>query len=249
MMKTLILPLLLLSGACLADASVSVYYHGRLMQTLKLGEGARLDELLRDPQLPSAIYWRRAQITTPDHQQQFARQQAAVIQQLTQLEGVWRADQQDALADSAARLAQQLAGLHVTGRLPLEVDPDTALRSQQDNPRLAGHYQLYLAARQPEVAMFGLMAALPSLPLVAGAGVDQYWQPAALLAGADPAHLYVIQPTGAIERVPVAIWNKLHREPMAGAALLVGFDPDRLPSSFIGINQRIAEILANRVPH
>ncbi|WP_423856462.1 capsule biosynthesis GfcC family protein [Aeromonas veronii] len=37
--------------------------------------------------------------------------------------------------------------------------------------------------------------------------------------------------------------------PWRGAALLVGFDLDLLPSSFTGINQRIAEIIANRVPH
>ncbi|WP_423856463.1 capsule biosynthesis GfcC family protein [Aeromonas veronii] len=34
--------------------------------------------------------------------------------------------------------------------------------------------------------------------------------------GADSAHLLLIQPTGDIEMVPVAVWNKLHREPMAG---------------------------------
>ncbi|HHQ4546971.1 TPA: capsule biosynthesis GfcC family protein [Aeromonas veronii] len=242
------LSLLLLCGACFADTSVSIYYQGRLVDPVTLGEGARLDALLNNAQLPSPIYWRSAQMTTPARQQACERKQAALIHELTQLAAVWQRAGEASRAAAALRVARQLEGLTVTGRLPVRVDPDNALRSVQDNPRLEGSYRLFVAARQPQVALFGLMQALPVLPLIPGAGVDEYWQRDALLEGADPAHLLLIQPTGEIELVPVAVWNKRHREPMAGAALLVGFDPDLLPASFTGINQRIAEIIANRVP-
>lgn len=248
-MKTLTLSLLLLSGACLADTSISIYYQGRLQDPITLSEGARLDALLRNKLLPSPIYWRSAQITTPTRQHECELKQAAVIRELGRLESAWRSEGEAELASSAARLARQLEGMTVTGRLPVMVDPDNAQRSPQENPRLEGNYRLFVAARQSQVAMFGLMEALPTLPLIPGAGVDKYWKRDALLEGADSAHFVLIQPTGDIEMVPVAIWNKLHREPMAGAALLVGFDPDLLPSSFSGLNQRIAEIIANRVPH
>ncbi|WP_321150395.1 capsule biosynthesis GfcC family protein [Aeromonas jandaei] len=248
-MKKLTLSLLLLSGTCLADTSVSIYYQGRPQDPITLSEGARLDALLRNKLLPSPIYWRSAQITTPARQREFELKQAAVIRELDSLASIWRSEGEARRASSAARLAHQLEGITVTGRLPVIVDPDNAQRTPQDNPRLEGNYRLFVAARQPQVAMFGLMEALPTLPLKPGAGVDEYWKRDALLEGADSAHLLLIQPTGDIEMVPVAVWNKLHREPMAGAALLVGFDPDLLPSSFTGINQRIAEIIANRVPH
>jgi len=61
-MKKLTLSLLLLSGACFADTSVSIYYQGHLQDPITLSEGARLDALLRHKLLPSPIYWRSAQI-------------------------------------------------------------------------------------------------------------------------------------------------------------------------------------------
>ncbi|WP_421201664.1 capsule biosynthesis GfcC D2 domain-containing protein [Aeromonas enteropelogenes] len=247
-MKIAALSLLLLSGTCLADASVSLYYQGKQLPDLALADGARLDTLLRNSQLPPDIYWRSAQITTPERQYLAEQQQILLLNELADLEAAWRTDGEYQQADSARHLAQQLSKLTVTGRLPVVLDPDQALRAQADNPRLDGAYRLYIAPRQPQVAMFGLIAALPALPLVAGEGIDAYWRRDALLAGADSAHVLLIQPTGDIEQVPVAVWNKRHREPLAGAAMLVGFDADLLPAAFQGINQRIAEIIANRVP-
>ncbi|MGL4507093.1 MAG: capsule biosynthesis GfcC D2 domain-containing protein, partial [Aeromonas sobria] len=134
-MKKLTLSLLLLSGACFAETSVSIYYQGRLQAPIILSEGARLDALLRNKLLPSPIYWRSAQITTPTRQHECELKQAAVIRELGRLESAWRSEGEAELASSAARLARQLEGMTVTGRLPVMVDPDNAQRSQQENPR------------------------------------------------------------------------------------------------------------------
>lgn len=131
--------------------------------------------------------------------------------------------------------------------MPITLDPYQVLRSKTDNPRLDGQYQLYLASRASKIALFGLISALPNLPL------EPIWRrpilaTKCLATGADTAYVWLIQPTGNIEKVPVAVWNKLHREPMHGATLLVGFDESQLPTRFEGINRRIAEIIANKVP-
>lgn len=247
-MKIATLSLLLFSSVCMADANVSLYFNGNQQQNLILSSDARLDTLLQSSHIPENVYWRSAQIATPEQHKVIMQRQSALLSELQTIETLWRNEGKQKNADSTAKLYQQIAKLHLSGRLPITIDPYQVLRSKADNPRLDGQYQLYLASRASKIALFGLISALPNLPLEPGFGVDQYWQRSALQPGADTAHVWLIQPTGNIEKVPVAVWNKLHREPMPGATLLVGFDESQLPTRFEGINQRIAEIIANKVP-
>ncbi|STD29065.1 capsule biosynthesis GfcC family protein [Edwardsiella tarda] len=247
-MKIALLSLLLVSGLCQAQADVQLSYQGKPLPEIKLGDDARLATLLNDSRLPSDIYWRSAQITTPAHQVAIEQQRRALLNELGALETLWRQQGEEAWAESTRHLIRQLSALRLTGRLPIVLDPRQAQRSQADNPRLVGDYQLFIAPRRAQVMMLGLIHALPTLPLIPAQGVNEYWRRDALLPAADSAHVWLIQPTGDISQVPVAVWNKRLREPMAGASILIGFDPNTLPSRFQGINQRIAEIISNRVP-
>ncbi|MGL5345678.1 MAG: capsule biosynthesis GfcC D2 domain-containing protein [Plesiomonas sp.] len=232
----------------MADANISLYFNGNQQQHFILNTDARLDTLLKNSQIPQNIYWRSAQIATPEQYKVIIQQQSILLSELQAIETWWRNEGESKNADSAAKVYQQIAQLQLSGRLPITLDPYQIQRSTADNPRLEGQYQLYLAPRPSQIVLLGLIQALPTLSIEPGLSIDQYWQRNALQPSADTAHVWLIQPTGHIEQVPVAVWNKLEREPMPGATLLVGFDEGLLPTRFEGINRRIAEIITNKVP-
>ena len=195
------------------------------------------------------IYWRTAQIANEKTIAEFQATKEKLLKDLKALQVFWMRDgDKGALIQSTQQLLQELDRIHISGRLPVLLDPAKTRVDPEANPLLKGNYTLFVALRPDFIYFVGLINGRSKQPLQSGASLADYWQGYSLLAGAEPSEAFLIQPDSTISRVPVANWNQLHREPMAGATLFVGLNPDVLPEQYRDINIRIASLLANRVP-
>ncbi len=216
---------------------------------IQLADGARLEQLVTP--LAGAygedIYWAASRISTPALDARMQQQQANLVANLEQIMLSAESQHQPELAYNSRMLLQLLASLTVTGRLDAQLDPDWVRIRPELNPPLAGNYRLWLARRHPVVELYGLVSGADEVPLRPGQGVDAYLNSRELFRGADREWVYLCQPNGQVQRVPVAYWNRLHREPMPGAALFVGFAEDALPTKLADLNRRIATLIAARI--
>lgn len=233
----------------LAQADVNVIFERHATTNIELHDGARLADLLFNIQLPKDIYWRTAQIANENTITAFQATKEQLLKDLKALQVFWmREGDKGALIQSTQQLLQELDKIPVSGRLSIALDPAKSRIDPHGNPLLKGQYTLFLASRPDFIYFVGLINGRSKQHLQPGASLASYWHDYSLLAGAAQHEAFLIQPDGSISRVPVANWNKLHREPMAGATLFVGFDPQILPEQYKDINIRIANLIANRVP-
>lgn len=233
----------------LAQADIDIVFERHSTVNIEFHDGARLTDLLFNTQLPNDIYWRAAQIANSKTMTAIQATKETLLKDLKSLQVFWmRGGDQGALIQSTQQLLQELDRISVSGRLSIVLDPAKSRIDPNGNPLLKGQYTLFVASRPDFIYFVGLINGRSKQPLQSGASLASYWQDYRLLAGAAQNEAFLIQPDGSISRVPVASWNKLHREPMAGATLFVGFDPQLLPEQYRDINIRIANLLANRVP-
>ncbi|TNJ25246.1 hypothetical protein CF111_04535 [Aeromonas sobria] len=233
----------------LAQADVDVFFERHSTAKIEFHDGARLADMLFNVQLPGDIYWRTAQIANEKTITAFQATKEQLLKDLKALQVFWmREGDKGVLIQSTQQLLQELDKIPVSGRLSIALDPAKSRIDPHCNPLLKGHYTLFVASRPDYIYFVGLINGRSKQPLQPGASLASYWQDYRLLAGSAQHEAFLIQPDGSIGRVPVTNWNKLHREPMAGATLFVGFDPQILPEQYKDINIRIANLIANRVP-
>lgn len=215
-------------------------------KTLTLPDQGRLDTLLAEPGLPAwASQYSRISTPALDAQQQATQQR--IISTLQRMADDNNLDV--AIQTDARLLIQQLAGLKVAGRLSATLDRDQIRIRPTDNPALAGEYRLYLANRpqQNSVTLYGLNQGPSHVALPAGSSVTDLLTNQTLPGYAEQNFVYLCQPTGEVTAIPVAYWNKLHREAMPGAALYIGFDESDSSYDFHTLNQSIAALIAARI--
>lgn len=231
-----------------AGSKVQLIYEGEEKRLVIFDAGADLAQLLHHPLLPNDIYWRNAKISTPELVNIALEEKDRLLKDLKNLQINWMRKQEGGLVQSSQQLLRELDKLSVSGHVPIMLDPDLSRISLVNNPVLSGDYILFMAPRSFSINIIGLINGASVQPLIAGAGLEDYWSGYSLLPGADPAEVYLIQPTGEISQVPVAQWNLLHREPMAGATIFVGFSKNILPPEYHNINLRIASLISERIP-
>ena len=248
-MKRFFITTLLVWAACSHATEVQLIGEGLEPTRIQLANGARLEQLVT--QLPGAyvtdVYWPASRISTPALDAQMQQEQAALVATLQQMMLSAESQHQPELAYNSRLLLQLISSLTVAGRLDAPLDPDWVRIRPELNPPLAGNYRLWLARRHPVVQLYGLVSGADELSLRPGQGVDAYLNSRELFRGADRQWVYLCQPNGLVQQVPVAYWNRLHREPMPGAALFVGFAEDALPTHHADLNRRIATLIAARI--
>ncbi|WP_429232765.1 capsule biosynthesis GfcC family protein [Aeromonas salmonicida] len=232
-----------------SQVNINVVHSNHSVSIIKLPLGARFSDFLLSSQLPSDIYWRSAQISNRQNHAKIMADKITLLNDLKALQVQWmRNGDMGAWVQSSQQIIIEIDRINVTGRLPIVIDPVINRSHEDKNPILSGDYTLFTSPRSQFIYFTGLINGASRQLLREGAGLADYWQAYSLLAGADLAQAYLIQPTGEVSLVPVAVWNQLHREPMAGATLFVGFDTDLLPAKYKNLNLRIANLLANRIP-
>lgn len=232
-----------------SQTDIDVVFERHSTASIELHDGARLADLLFNARLSKDIYWRTAQIANANTMAKIRTTKETLLKDLKALQVFWmKGGDQGALIQSTQQLLRELDKIPVSGRLPVVLDPARARVDPNGNPLLEGHYTLFISSRPDFIYFVGLINGRSKQSLQSGAGLADYWTGYSLLAGAEQSEAFLIQPDGTIRHVPVANWNKLHREPMAGATLFIGFDPKVLPEQYGDINVRIANLLSNRVP-
>lgn len=203
-----------------------------------------LIDLVGQPQLSSS-WWPAAVISEERATAVAQRQQQALLAHLAALSAEERGD--EAAAINALR--QQIQALRVTGRQPINLDPDVVRVSERGNPPLLGNYTLWVGPQPADVTLFGLISHPGKRPFVPGRDVASYLDEQRRLSGADRSYAWVIYPDGRTQKAPVAYWNRRHVEPMPGSIIFVGLadalwsrTPDEINADILGtLTQRIPE--------
>lgn len=230
-------------------AELKVQYQQKLLSTIYLPDGERLDKFYTKEQLPiKDADWQTALLTNPARQAQFESEAISLKSKLSSLENRWLLNDEPELVESIRQLKHELFQINVTGRIPAQLDPDLIrLRAEYNRP-LVGRYTLYMGRHTDDLYLVGLINGKSTAKLHSGWSVENYIADVNHLAGADLSYGYLIHGNGEWQKVPLAYWNKKHIEPSAGSTLFVGFNMSVLPDDIFDLNEQIAAYISNRIP-
>ncbi len=239
--RTLAALLLTFSTAALAGANVTVYARGA--QPLNVEAVPRLSDLVTQPAL-AKTWWPGAVIAEPKATAAAERQHQALLTRLGALAAREGGDEGAAIRS----LRQQLAGVRVTGRLAVNLDPDWVRLHPQDNPPLEGKYSLWVGQEPGSVTLMGLISLPGKKTFAPGRSVDEYLNDVSTLRGGERSYAWVIYPDGTTRKAPVAYWNARHVEPTPGSVIFVGFASHFFSRAWDGLNEQILHSLTHRIP-
>lgn len=250
MKKRLLIIVSLCAGfiaSAMADSHVAVYYPGQA-QPVMVDNAARLQQLVTNPALAGHTWWPGTVIAERLATEVQLQKQRDVVAGLSAWGAELRGDNDDALANSVERLRSQIAGLKVTGRQFVSLDPDVISLDHDANRALSGEYSVYTLARPTSVHIFGVLTPTGPQPFVAGQDVSDYLVTHQRLSGAERSYAWVILPDGSRQSLPVAYWNRRHNEVAPGSIIFVGFSSWSLPHAYQGLNEQIVSLLTHRIP-
>ena len=210
-------------------------------------DAENLAQLLTRAEVQGKTWWPGTVIAEQQASVRAQAQQHALLRRLQQWHGALLAENNRRLAVRVESLHQQIAALRVTGRQVVPVDADVVRLHPQDNHRLVGSYQLYLASEPTSVVLAGVVNRPGKTPWVPGRSVADYL-PGAPADGAERSVVQLISPSGCVSTVPVAYWNQRHIEPQTGSIIVVGFSSWVLPDNLSDLNQQIVSLFTQRIP-
>ncbi|EOL8959152.1 capsule biosynthesis GfcC D2 domain-containing protein [Cronobacter dublinensis] len=243
MKTTLIASLIFSLGSfsAFADGTITVYRDHA--QPLKVSGAKHLADLVSQPQLAGS-WWLGAVISERQASVEAQAKHQVLLSRLASLAA------EEGGEDGAAinRVRQQLQAMKVTGRQRVILDPDRVRVRAKNNPPLEGDYELWVGQQPSTITLTGLISSPGKKIFTPGKPVTDYLDEVSRLSGAERSYAWLIQPTGRVEKVPVAYWNKRHVEPMPGSILYVGFADHTFTSAYDGLNEQIISSLTHRIP-
>jgi hypothetical protein len=206
----------------------------------------RLSTLLAPVAHSDNWYWQSSSLFEPNNTDILSKKRD-VLAQLKLLQE--KTDDND-LASDLAYVYEQISQWQVARRIHLDIDYDAARLNIQKNPEFAcGQYSLYLQSRPAKVHFIGL-AERTSLPTKPMSIAKDYIFESRVKSSADPDFVYVISPTGELEKRGVAYWNTDHHQIIPGSQIYVPFFENRFIDTMKELNLAIVELAVNRVfPH
>ena len=250
MKKRLLLIVSLCAGliaSAMADSHVAIYYPGQA-QPVMVNNASRLQQLVSNPVLAGHTWWPGTVIAERLATEVQLQKQRDVLAKLSAWGSDLRSDNNDELANSVEQLRRQIAGIKVTGRQFVSLDPDVINLDHDANRLLRGEYQVYTLARPTSVQIFGVLTPTGPQPFVAGRDVSDYLVTHQRLSGAERSYAWAILPDGHYQIFPVAYWNRRHNEVAPGSTIFVGFSSWSLPHAYQGLNEQIVSLLTHRIP-
>jgi len=250
MKKRLLLIVSLCAGfvaSAVADSRVAIYFPGQ-SQAVIVNGATHLEQIALNPALAGHTWWPGTVIAEKLATAAQLDQQRQVVARLGALSAELKQDNDDGLANSVDQVRSQIAGMRVTGRQFVSMDPDVIRLEEGADHKLSGDYTVYALARPTSVHIFGVVTPTGSEPYQPGRDVDDYLDSHERLSGAEKSYAWLILPDGQYRQVPVAYWNRRHNEAVPGSIIFVGFSSWSLPSAYQGLNEQIVSLLTHRIP-
>ncbi|WP_428944922.1 capsule biosynthesis GfcC D2 domain-containing protein [Pantoea sp. FN060301] len=230
-----------------AESQVTIFYPGT-NETAVVSNAENLAQLVTSPALKEKTWWPGTAIAEKNATTAAVRQQQQLLARLKGWSRTLRAEGDSSKAAVVENVYQQIASLTVTGRQFVNLDPDAVRVRPAENRRLEGDYSLYTLQKPTTVSMAGLLVESGKVAWQPGRSLVDYLEHNDLLAGAERNIVVLIGPAGDVSEVPVAYWNRRHREPEAGSIIYVGFSSWSLPGEYQDLNQQIVSVLTHRIP-
>lgn len=197
------------------------------------------------------VYWPTARLIKVDDQSQIDAQKRAVLGNLAELEGYWRARRETDKADVAALVANQIKRWRLGKQLTGAVSIEQARQGLANNPLLPeGHYQLVVSDRPEVIYAYGLFAEPGQYEFHSGKTVANWIHSiennSALLAAHNKNQAVKVSVAGELE----SNWSYFQQdstELLPGNILWLGFEPNQLPPKFKSLNTDIRDLLQHFV--
>ncbi|WP_371195225.1 capsule biosynthesis GfcC family protein [Glaciecola sp. SC05] len=146
-------------------------------------------------------------------------------------------------------LISEISNWRLADRIQIEIDFELARFSLAANPRFEnGNYLLHLAQRPKYIYVFGAVQIPATLSSPDNQCLHSVIKDMVRLDIADPSYVYLILPTGKIEKVAVAYWNRGCVIAMPGSLVYVPIRESQWFNTAKIINQKVTALALNRVP-
>lgn len=228
--------------------AVTIHVQGKVEKpgAHTLVEHSRLLTAINQAQPGADVYWLGAHYARRAHLGPQAQLKADVLARLRARRMEAAKDHADDTLPCLDQLEQTLTGMPVTGRLAQALDPQTLDLDPRANRQLQEGDSLLLPTRPDYVLIQGLVRQELKLPYQHGQPASQYLAQAALCAGADRNHAWIIYPDGSTRRVGIAYWNEVPVNLAPGARLLIPVTEGRWDNAAHTLSTRTAEFLATQ---
>ncbi|WP_232230532.1 MULTISPECIES: capsule biosynthesis GfcC family protein [unclassified Alteromonas] len=145
-------------------------------------------------------------------------------------------------------LYQQVAAWTVSTRLKMPISYNRARLFYEENPMFQpGKYWIRLDGRPNVIHFSGAVAKPGAYQHQSDTSVYTASHNVAKLRDADKSHVYVILPSGEIERKGVALWNLDFSQLMPGSQVYVPISSELFSNEISLLNERVAALAVNRI--
>lgn len=234
-----------LSAQSLADITVSgdVRNPGSLTFTPHM----RLLDAVTQARPNPESYWLAAAWLNQHLLEQQTRLKAGVLFDLQMLKRGALLNDNDALANVAERIYQDINRLPVTGRKVTVLDPIALEVGFAHNYMLSDGDQLIYPPYTDTISVVGAVPQPCILPFKSQQEVRDYLDSCPRLNQTDADYLWLIRPDGQYQRVAIAAWNRqdgVHA--VAGSTILVPIRNDNADLPTPDLNEQLAQFLATQ---
>ncbi|XOV80077.1 MAG: capsule biosynthesis GfcC family protein [Aestuariibacter sp.] len=242
MQKTLILILLCFWSLAATSQDVKIHVTG-VNNAIDIYQfEPRLDRVLKRYAGETDWYWPTASLYKKYNETQ-EMERTQILSTIKQLEAEAN-NQHFKLA--LTNLRQQIKSWRLASKVFIPLDYDLVRLQEKFNPKLEfGEYFLNLTFRPSELKYFGVVGE-GEIVHVGTEDVSHYRSTVEYNEAVDPDYVYIITPSGDVQKVVIAYWDNLHQEVAPGSMLYFPIK-EAFFSEISQLNQRIAELARNRL--
>jgi hypothetical protein len=239
MLRSVILFIVLLGFSHVTHANVQIDINGSVYS---YDSNPRLDQVLAPVADQDDWYWPNAQLFDLSRSA-IEAQRNILIQRL-----INKGTTNNRLSGDYQKLINDIQSWRLADRIQINIDFDLARISLANNPKIEnGNYLLTLSKRPEQLHIFGAVAAPRTITYPENTCIDEILTGIMRLDIADNSFVYLISPTGNVEKVPVAYWNKACAVPMPGSSIYIPIQEYQWLKSAALINQQVTSLAVNRI--
>lgn len=241
-MRLFLSTLFLLSIACQVsakDSDVNVQINDKIYHFVS---SPRLTNVLEPIAFEKQWYWSNAKLFNLDSADINALRDRLIIS----LDNIQKSSGKNTNAYS--QLAQQVKSWKLAHRINIRIDYDLARYTLKNNPIFeSGNYMLALTERPKEIKIFGAVSKVLNKDYQNNTCIHDVLNHVDFNDDADKSIVYLIEPLGAVQKAPIAYWNKNCVIPKPGSMIYVPLQEDQIFKQNSELNQAIVHLAKNRI--